>query len=193
MSSRGVALILGAGPRVGAAVAESLARKGYSIAIVSRKGTGSKNDQGYLSLSADFTKPETIAPIFEAVKKEYKTAPSVVVYNSAGLTPPSDSNSVLSVPAANFASDLNLNVLTPYVAAQEAVKGFETLPQETKKTFIFTGNILNTVVLPVPMMLTLGVGKAAAAYWVGVADANYSARGWRSVVDLLLKHVRSLC
>jgi len=31
----------------------------------------------------------------------------------------------------------------------------------------------------VPMMLNLGVGKAASAYWVGLADGAYSAQGYR--------------
>ena len=179
MSAIRVALILGAGPRVGAAVADSLASKGYSIAIASRNGTGGKTANGFLSLKADFTNPDTIPALFEAVKTEFRSAPSVVVYNAATLTPPLDQNSIFSLPTATVVSDQNVNTISPYMAAQQAVKGWETLPQETKKTFIYTGNILNTTVPPVPAMLTLGIGKSASAYWVGVADGTYSARGFR--------------
>lgn len=181
MASKPVVLILGSGPRVGLSVAKKFASSGYSVAIASRSGSGSKNEQGYLSLQADLTKPDTVPALFAAVKSEFQTAPSAVVYNAAGLTVPPNKDSVLSVPTESVVSDLNINTVTPYVAAQQAVAAWESLPKETKKTFIYTGNILNTKILPVPMMINLGVGKSASAYWVGTADTLYSAQGYRSV------------
>jgi NAD(P)-dependent dehydrogenase (short-subunit alcohol dehydrogenase family) len=174
-----VVLILGAGPRIGASVADKFASDGYKVAIASRKGTGGKIEQGFLSLQADFNNPESIPALFETVKAEFKTAPSVVIYNAAALTPPPDKDSVLSIAAASVASDLNVNTVSPYAAAQQALAAWETLPKGTKKTFIYTGNILNTAVLPVPLMLNLGIGKAASAYWIGVADMMYAAKGYR--------------
>lgn len=179
MAGSNVVLILGAGPRVGASVAEKFASLGYKVAVASRKGTGVKTDKGYLSLKADFTKPDSIPALFAAVKAEFQIAPNVVVYNAAALTPPPDKDSVLSISAEKVALDLNVNTISPYVAAQQAIIGWETLPQETKKTFIYTGNMLNLLILPMPMMLNLGVGKSASAYWIGVADATYSAKGYR--------------
>lgn len=179
MSTSLVALILGSGPRVGAAVAETFARNGYKVAIASRSGTGSTNAAGFLSLKADFANPDSIPGLFDAVKSEFHSAPSVVVYNAAALTPPPDQESVFSVSQESVVSDLNVNTVSPYVAAQQAVKEWETLPQDVKKTFIYTGNILNTKVVPVPFMLTLGVGKSASAFWIGVADGTYTARGFR--------------
>ncbi|KAF1841391.1 NAD(P)-binding protein [Cucurbitaria berberidis CBS 394.84] len=174
-----VALILGAGPNIGSSVASKFASAGYKIAIASRSGGQTGGNNGYLSLKADFSKPDSIPALFDAVKSEFNTAPSVVVYNAAGLTPPPDNDSVLSIPVDNFVADLNLNTVSPYVAAQHAVKGWETLPSDVKKSFIYTGNILNTLILPVPMMLTLGVGKSASAHWIGLADATYAAKGFR--------------
>lgn len=179
MASKPVVLILGSGPRVGLSVAKKFASNGYSVAIASRSGSGPKNEQGYLSLQADLTKPDTVPALFAAVKSEFQTAPSVVVYNAAGLAVPPNKDSVLSVPVESVVSDLNINTVTPYVAAQQAVAAWESLPKETKKTFIYTGNILNTKILPVPMMINLGVGKSASAYWVGTADTLYSAQGYR--------------
>lgn len=179
MAASRVVLILGAGPRVGASVAEKFASNGYKVAIASRSGTGAKNTNGYLSLKADFTKPETIPGVFDAVKAEFNTSPAVVIYNAAALTPPPDKDSTLSIPVEAFTSDLNINTVSPYVAAQQTVSAWESLPKDTKKTFIYTGNILNLNVVPVPLMLTLGVGKSASAYWVGVSDATYSAKGYR--------------
>ena len=177
MAAKPIVLILGAGPRIGASVAEKFASSGYQVAVASRKGN--KTAEGFLSLKADFTKPDSIPALFDAVKAEFKTSPSVVVYNAAALTPPPDKDSVLSIPAESVVSDLNINTVSPYVAAQQAVSGWETLPKEVKKTFIYTGNILNVSVVPVPAMLDLGIGKSASAFWIGVADALYSSRGYR--------------
>lgn len=137
-----VVLILGAGPRVGAAISEAFDGDGYKVAVAARKGTDSTADNGFLSVKADFTKPDSIAAVFEKVEAEFGTAPSVVVYNAAALTPPPDKDSALSVPVANLESDINVNVVSPYVAAQNAIKGWQTLPAETKKLFVYTGNIL---------------------------------------------------
>lgn len=179
MAAKSIVLILGAGPRVGTSVAETFANNGYNVAVASRSGSGTKTEKGFLSLKADFTKPDSIPALFDAVKAEFHAAPSVVVYNAAALTNPPDKDSIFSISAENVALDLNVNTISPYVAAQQAVKGWETLPKDTKKTFIYTGNALNVSVLPVPMMLDLGMGKSASAYWIGVADTLYSARGSR--------------
>lgn len=174
-----VVLILGAGPRVGAAVAERFASNGYKVAIASRSGTGKPNARGFLSLKADFSKPETIAPLFDAVKSGFGSAPSVVVYNAAALTVPPNPDSLFSLPAETFATDLAINTTSAYVAAQQAVTAWETLPAEAKKSFIYTGNALNSVIFPVPAMMTLGVGKSGSAHFIGLADALYSAKGFR--------------
>ncbi|VUC21458.1 unnamed protein product [Clonostachys rosea] len=174
-----IALILGSGPRVGASIAKSLAAKGYQIVVTSRHGTGAKTPEGYLSLKADFSKPDSIPPLFDTVKSELQASPSVVVYNAATATPPPKADSVLSLPLDEYNSDLNVNSTSAYVAAQQAALGWETLPSDTKKSFIYTGNILNISILPVPTLLTLGVGKAASAYWLGLSDATYAAKGFR--------------
>lgn len=179
MAANPVVLILGAGPRIGASVAEKFAGNGYQVAVASRSGDGTKNDKGYLSLKADFTKPESIPALFDAVKAEFQAAPSVVIYNAAAVTNPSDKDSILSIPGERVASDLNVNTVSPYIAAQQAVSGWETLPKETKKTFIYTGNIMNVSIVPIPLMLDLGMGKSASAFWIGVANTAYSARGYR--------------
>jgi NAD(P)-dependent dehydrogenase (short-subunit alcohol dehydrogenase family) len=177
MSARPVALILGAGPRIGTSVAAKFVANGYNVAVVSRKG--GKADEGVLSLKADFTKPESIAEVFEKVETEFQAAPSVVIYNAAALTPPPSQDSMFSIPADKFGLDLNVNTVSPYVAAQKAVIGWETLPKDTKKTFIYTGNAQNVSMLPIPMMLNLGVGKSASSYWIDMADTLYSAKGYR--------------
>ncbi|CAG9945075.1 unnamed protein product [Clonostachys rosea f. rosea IK726] len=174
-----IALILGSGPRVGSSIAKSLAAKGYQIVVTSRHGTGAKTPEGYLSLKADFSKPDSIPSVFDAIKSQLNTSPSVVVYNAAAATTPPKQDSVLSLPLDNFNADLNVNTVSAYVAAQQAVLGWETLPADTKKSFIYTGNILNVSILPVPFVLTLGTGKAASAFWLGLSDATYAPKSFR--------------
>ncbi|KAI1354772.1 hypothetical protein F5Y01DRAFT_239121 [Xylaria sp. FL0043] len=179
MATTPVALILGSGPRVGASVAQKFASSGYKVAVTSRNAPEGKTAEGYLSLKADLSKPDTVPAVFDAVKAEFKAPPTVVVYNAAALTPPPKEGLPLSISSEKFSSDLNVNAVSPYLAAQQAIAGWETLPKGTKTAFIFTGNILNTGVRPAPIYTTLGVGKSAAAYWIGVSDAAYSARGYR--------------
>jgi NAD(P)-dependent dehydrogenase (short-subunit alcohol dehydrogenase family) len=179
MTANPVILILGAGPRVGASVAEKFFSNGYQVAIASRNGTGTKTVNGFLSLKADFTNPTSIPALFDAVTTEFHSAPSVVVYNAAALTNPPEKDSVLSISAESVQADLNVNTVSAYLAAQQAVKGWEKLPKEMKKTFIYTGNIMNVSIVPMPLTLDLGMGKAASAFWIGVADVTYSAQGFR--------------
>lgn len=183
MSTKRVALILGSGPNVGTAITSSLTALNYRIATASRSGTNNLSPStGILSLTADFATPSSIPTLFAAVAQEFGTPPSVVIWNAATLTPPPIEGSVLSVPADQFAKDLNVNTVSPYVAAMEAVKAWEGMQGKEEggnKTFIYTGNALNQIVMPVPLFLTLGVGKSASAHWVGLADATYRERGYR--------------
>jgi NAD(P)-dependent dehydrogenase (short-subunit alcohol dehydrogenase family) len=177
MSTKSVALILGYGPNVGASVAKKLASQGFRVAVASRSGAA--NSDGFLSLKADFTQPSSISGLFDSVKKEFNAPPSVVVYNAALTTKPPDEKNLFSLPVDTVQSEFNANTISAYVAAQQAVNGWATLPDGTKKTFIYTGNILNTTVWASPFMMSNGMGKSAAAYWIGVADQFYSSQGAR--------------
>lgn len=182
MSPKPIALILGAGPNAGTAIVSALSSLGYRIATASRSGTSLSPET--LSLTADFTNPSTIPPLFARIHADLHAYPTVVVYNAATLTPPADPGLVTSVPVDSFAADLNVNVVSPYVAAHEAVKGWKHMAKDDEehgrnKTFIFTGNMLNRTILPVDALVTLGVGKSASAYWVGLADEIHKGEGYR--------------
>jgi NAD(P)-dependent dehydrogenase (short-subunit alcohol dehydrogenase family) len=178
MSSTPVALIIGSGPRVGAAVAKKFASTGYLVAIASRKATEGKTAEGYLSVKADMSNPSSLPAVFDAVKAEFQSAPSVVVYNAAAFTPPTGDD-LFSIPTESLADNLNTNTVSVYAAAQEAVKGWETLGKDAKKVFIYTGNKQNTGVGPMLFTVTLGIGKSASAYLIGAADNRYSKVGYR--------------
>jgi NAD(P)-dependent dehydrogenase (short-subunit alcohol dehydrogenase family) len=183
MSSKPVALILGSGPRVGAAVAKQFASTGYSVAIASRKAAEGKTAEDYLSIKADLSDPSSIPAVFDTVKAEFHTPPSVVVYNAAAITPPKGEwgqEDLFSIATESLAADLNTNTVSVYAAAKEAVKGWETLAEDAKKVFIYTGNKQNlgpTILLTV----TLGIGKSASAYFIGAADGRYTKLGYRYV------------
>ncbi|KAK6067510.1 short-chain dehydrogenase [Seiridium cupressi] len=178
MPSYPVALILGSGPRVGTAVAKQFAGSWYSVAVASRKATGGKTAEGYMSIKADLSDTSSIPAVFNAVKAEFHSAPSVVVYNAADLTPPVGDD-LFSIPVESLASNLNTNTVSVYAAAQEAVKGWETLTKDAKKVFIYTGNKQNTGIGPMLLTVTLGIGKSASAYLIGAAVTRYSKLGHR--------------
>ncbi|KAI0205637.1 hypothetical protein F4808DRAFT_409748 [Astrocystis sublimbata] len=179
MAVKPVALILGYGPRIGVATARNFANNGYDVVVTSRKGTGTRTAEGYLSLKVDLTHPDSIPALYDAIKAEFNTSPSAVIYNAAALTNPPSQDSMFSIRVEDVTSDLNVNTVSPYVAAQQAVAGWETLPAGIKKTFIYTGNVLNITVIPMALFTNLGMGKAASAYWLGVADGTYSTQGYR--------------
>jgi hypothetical protein len=179
MSSSPVMLLFGAGPRLGAAIAAKFAASGYQVATVSRKGTGGKTSEGYLSLSADLTHPESIPGVFAAVQKEFKAPPSVVVYNAGFYASPPDANNLFTLPLDKFRSDLSGNVLTPFAAVQEAAKGWATLPKGAKKTFIYTGNGYNDLKVKETYAGSLGAGKSATASWIATADLGNPLDGAR--------------
>lgn len=88
-----------------------------------------------------------------------------------------DGKNPLSLSLADLKQSLNINTLSAFAAAQEAAKGFEELPESSSRTFIYTGNMLNTAVMPA--FLDLGVGKAATAHIVQAAATAYANRGFK--------------
>ena len=179
MSAKPVALILGSGPRVGTAVTKKLVTDGYAVAVTSRKGTDSRNDAGLLDIKTDLSQAGSVKKAFDAVKAEFGTFPSLVIYNAAAMTPPPVENAIFSIPAESLTSDLTVNAVSPFEAAQQAVEGWKIIKEDTSKVFIYTGNISNVKIVPFPLTVTLGVGKSAASYWVGMADSVYSSQGYR--------------
>lgn len=74
-----IILILGAGPNVGQHVADEFAAKGYKIALVSRKVTGT-DTKNQINISADLSDPDSVSGVFSKVEAALGV-PSVVVYN----------------------------------------------------------------------------------------------------------------
>jgi hypothetical protein len=70
-----------------------------------------------------------------------------------------------------------INVTSAFVAAQQATQGFKELPESAARTFIVTGNILNTVILP--GFMDQGMGKSASAHMIWAASDAYKDKGFK--------------
>ncbi|PVI00629.1 NAD(P)-binding protein [Periconia macrospinosa] len=171
-----VILIFGSGPRTGQKIAVAFATKGYKVAETSRSAKEDDgNTEGSLKIKTDLSNPESVSRAFEEVKAKLGT-PSVVVYNASAVTF-ADKKSPLSISVSDFTQTLNINVLSAYLAAKHAAEGFSTLPETAARTFIYTGNATNEIVLP--GFLDQGVGKSGAAHMMKVASTFYAERGFK--------------
>ncbi|KAK7430750.1 hypothetical protein QQZ08_002794 [Neonectria magnoliae] len=176
-SAAPIVLILGAGSNIGQSVARAFAAKGYKTALVARRLKEADSTADQLNIPADLSDPDAVIGVFSKVKTVLGDHPSVVVHNaSAGA--PNSPNDPLSIPVADFAKDLSVNITSTFVAAQQAVLGFAKLPSSASRTFIYTGNILNTDVI-IPALLAGGVGKSASAHLIHSAAAAYKDRGYK--------------
>ncbi|KAF2416132.1 NAD(P)-binding protein [Tothia fuscella] len=177
MSARPVLLVLGAGANIGKAIASKFSSAGYKVALAARSIPDGTTPEGHFGIKVDLNDPSSISSVFAKVKSELGT-PNTIIYNAANVSPPPDAENLFSLPLETLERDVNIMSTSAFAAAKEAVKGFETLPKDTRKTFIYTGNILNVKILPVPALVTLGVGKSAAAYWIGLASTSFKKKGY---------------
>ena len=183
MNGSKILLVLGAGPNIGRSLAQRFKEAGYKVALVSRSANdGEVTPDGFLMLQADLSKPSSIPTIFETVFKQLGGHPTVVVYNTGALTIPEDLTNIFSVPIEKLEADLAVMNTSAYLAARQAVAGFEnSANNDAPNAFIYTGNNLSVITQPVPRLVTLGSGKSAASYWVGVASKTFRDKGYRYV------------
>jgi hypothetical protein len=98
--------------------------------------------------------------------------------SEAAAATTNEPNNSFSISLADFTKDLNINTTSPFAAAQQAALAFAQLPEAASRTFIYTGNILNTD-LVIPPLMTLGVGKSATAHMIHSAATTYADRGFK--------------
>ncbi|KAI1778632.1 NAD(P)-binding protein [Hypoxylon cercidicola] len=157
-------LILGAGPRVGKACAETFYAAGFKVAVASR---AQKLDAKYRHYAFDAEKPDTIPTLFEQVSADLGV-PSVVIYNTPYAPPGNDPEKPFENDIGEFQKYLNINTISAYIAAREAVKGFDKLGPSglgaSGATFIFTGNLLNIGTMPGYM--AFGMAKSAVSHMI---------------------------
>lgn len=77
-----VALILGAGPNIGQAVARTFAAKGYKTALASWSSNPAESTDDQVNTKSDFCKTEDVVNAFEKAKQTFGI-PRSVVYNDS--------------------------------------------------------------------------------------------------------------
>lgn len=190
-----IIFVLGAGPKIGLSVANAFAAKGYKVALAARSVQDGVDENGYLRLKVDLANSSEIQQAFRKVK-DHLGIPSVVVYNGrsmisslhqmpvflliilgASRTLLDEKDPLESISADQVNRDIAVNAVSPRFTAREAVKGFKQLPSSASRTFIMTGNMLNTAVKT--DVLVFGMGKSAAAHMVGSASVAYREQGFK--------------
>ncbi|KAL1306324.1 hypothetical protein AAFC00_005044 [Neodothiora populina] len=175
-SSLPVMLILGAGANIGANVAQTFAANGYKVVLTSRTAVKGDDDSAYTHIQGDLSKPDTVADIFARVRT-LAGEPSMVVYNAAAAMTTKEDPFAISLET--FQQHLDINTTSVFSAIKETLVSFAspTLPATASRTFIYTGNALNTIQMPA--LLTLGVGKSASAHLIACAASAYGPKGYK--------------
>ncbi|KAM3416237.1 hypothetical protein BST61_g7843 [Cercospora zeina] len=172
-----VLLFIGSGARIGASTVKTFLKAGYKVAQASRSLKPEESTEDDLHLVIDATEPESITAAFEETRKKLGE-PNVVIYNVAAVHFVEASDPLPHISLSDFTTDLAINTTSAFMAAREALTSFNTHPYSTRKTFLYTGNVLNEQ-NPIPGFLTNGVGKSATAYLIAEADEIYKKKGIR--------------
>lgn len=175
------ALIFGSGSNIGAGLVKGFLNAGYRVATVSRSKDSATTHPEVHHIQADLSDPKAIPRVYAEVASAGYPFPSVVVWNAAAVSPPTDPKNPFEVPEEAFSRDQNLMITSPYIASREAVRVWQEINDEGKRkgTFILTGNLLVKKTVPVPAYVGLGVGKCGAFAWLSLADAVFREKGIR--------------
>jgi NADP-dependent 3-hydroxy acid dehydrogenase YdfG len=134
-----VAVVLGVGPGLGAAVAYQFARQGYAVALMARnldhltpiEQEIKQFGETAISVTVDATNIIQVSEAFEQVKTELGT-PEVLIYNAGML----QIGGVLELTAEQFEQSWKVNCFGAFLAAQQVLPA---MVEQAKGTIIFTG------------------------------------------------------
>ncbi len=162
----GVAIIAGAGPGVGLAVARRFAREGFSLGLIARREAPLREASAGLGVpvavaAADLAEPGAAARAIGAITAALGPA-TVLVYNAAGVTP----GPAMAMEEAGFARDLALSVTGAFAAARAV---HPAMRAAGGGTMLFTGGGL----------------ALAPANGAGVASLTAGKSGLRGLVHAL--------
>lgn len=156
---RPLAVILGAGPGIGMAVARRFAQGGFRVAAVSRPGDPLADFQAALEreatralvIGAHLAGERAVAEACAAIQA-WGGLPEVLVYNaSAGIQCPA-----VDLEPARLLEDFRVNVAAPLEAVQWALPAMR---KAGHGTLLFTGGGL--ALAPKPGLAAAALGKAA--------------------------------
>jgi NAD(P)-dependent dehydrogenase (short-subunit alcohol dehydrogenase family) len=156
---RPLAVIFGAGPGIGLAVAERFARGGHPVAVVARPDDPLERFQAALAahgvpalaLAADLARPDGLDPACAAIE-QWRGLPGVLVYNASGGAP----GPLAQVPPEALQDGFRLSCGAALAAAQWALGGMR---RAGRGTLLFTGGGL--ALAPKPGLAAASLGKAA--------------------------------
>jgi NAD(P)-dependent dehydrogenase (short-subunit alcohol dehydrogenase family) len=135
-TSKGIVLVLGVGPGLGAALVRRFRAGGYSVAAASRQpdklGGLFAGDPGIRTYRCDATDGAAVAALVEQVEREMGPL-EVAIANSAGWKV----ESFLELPAADFTEIWRQGCLSAFHLGQEAAK---RMVQRGHGTILFTGS-----------------------------------------------------
>ncbi len=128
MSDQKIALVTGGARGIGYACGEALAEDGLRVVLADIAGAEAAAEtlgQGAVGFTADFSKPDEIAALFDRIEAEVGNV-SVLV-NNAGVAKPGD---FLHLTLEDFQSVIDLNLTGVFLASQRAARrmvetGFE--------------------------------------------------------------------
>ena len=129
-----VALVVGAGPGLGAALARRFTAGGYGVAVARRRAeevAALAEEVGGKAYACDATDQASVAALFEGVTADLGT-PTLVSYNAGAYSP----GSVLDITAEEFERCWRIGCLGGFNVGQAAARG---MVQAGGGTLLFTG------------------------------------------------------
>lgn len=130
-----IALIVGVGPGLGAALGRRFAKAGAKVALASRRLAPVREIAKEYDASAyacDATDEQSVLDLYAAVERDFGTAPNIVVFNASGRV----RGSVTDISVAEFKEAWERACLGGFIVGREAAK--RMVPQGTG-TILFTG------------------------------------------------------
>lgn len=139
MKKNNVAVIVGAGPGLGAAVARRFASEGYAVALVSRtrrkleeikRGIEGEGGRAF-SIPADVTREKELKSAFHEITEKAGSI-GVLVYNAGDFK----MESILNINPEEFKRSWEINCLGAFLSAKLVLP---SMMEEKEGTIIFTG------------------------------------------------------
>jgi NAD(P)-dependent dehydrogenase (short-subunit alcohol dehydrogenase family) len=139
MSEQRVAVVIGAGPGTGAAVARRFAREGHAVACLARNADTIEPLRAELvkegrvveAIAADAADPASVKAAFERVRSKLG-APEVLVYNAGAFF----MGGILEIPPEMFESSWRSNCFGAFLAAREVLPA---MIEKKRGTILLTG------------------------------------------------------
>jgi NAD(P)-dependent dehydrogenase (short-subunit alcohol dehydrogenase family) len=132
--AKDVALIVGVGPGLGAALARRFAQGGLAVAVAARRVDALSElarEIGGRAYACDATEEDSVSQLFAAVERDLGR-PTVVVYNAGAFSP----GSVLEINAAEFERCWRALCLGGFLVGQRAARG---MVEAGRGTILLTG------------------------------------------------------